>query len=523
MDRKRSSRLRRGTPAGRRRALIAPVALAALALLWTAPSALANLQQEYAKFADCPVENPNADACVFAQTTSGEFTIGSKTVPINQTITIQGGINNVTNELVPAADGNTLSKTPLTLPGGLTGIPGLEIGGEVTATAELAGTAFLNAAALNEESGVAAELPLKIKLSNPALGESCYIGSNSEPVVLHLTTGTTNPPAPNGPISGKRGDVDPFSSPGIIHVTNNSLVDNAFPAPGVNGCGGILSLVLDPVIDLDAGLPAAAGHNTAILNGSFDETTPRLVKAERVLPELGRCQKAVATKVGKSAVYHGAYIASNCVESGQEFGKFEWAPGPGPKNKFTGKTGTATLETTGGARIKCTASTSAGEYNGTKTATVNASFTGCTLVSSSQPCTSAGAAAGEVVTPTLEGSLGFIKDTFREGREVSVGLDLKHEPSVLSAECGGAQPTLVTVTGSVIAAIAPIDIMTMKSSLKYKASKGLQAPEAFEGGAKDTLLASLESGSSKTAEQAGLTATASLVNEERLEIKALAE
>jgi hypothetical protein len=93
MDTRRSSRPRRGTASGRLRALIAPFAVASLALLWTASSALANLQQEYAKFADCPVENPNADACMFAQTTSGEFTIGSKTVPINKTITIQGGIN----------------------------------------------------------------------------------------------------------------------------------------------------------------------------------------------------------------------------------------------------------------------------------------------------------------------------------------------------------------------------------------------------------------------------------------------
>jgi hypothetical protein len=509
-----------GADARRGRALAATLALAAIALLATASSALAGLQQQYTKFSDCPVENPNTDACVYAQTTSGEFVIGSKTVPITKTITIQGGLDNETNELIPAADGNTLSKTALPLPGGLTGIPGLEIGGEVTATAELAGTAILNAAALNEEKGVAAELPLKIKLSNPALGESCYIGSDAEPVVLHLTTGTTAPPSPNTPISGKRGNFDPFSDPGIIHITNNTLVDNAFSAPGVSGCGGALSVLLDPAIDLDAGLPAAAGHNTAILNGSFDETTPRLVKAQRALPEFGRCVKAPTTKTGKTTVYHGAYRYSNCVEAGQEFGKFEWIPGPGPNGKFTGTSKASVLETVGGARIKCVALTSAGEWTGPKTAAMTARLSGCELVAAKQACQSSGASAGEIVTSALEGRLGFIKDTFVAGQEVSVGIDFSHQPAIASAACGA---TTVTISGSVIAPIMPIDSMATKSTVKAKAAGGVQSAEAFEGGPKDTLVASLDSGSTKTTEQAGLTATVALAYGEKLEIKGIAE
>ena len=41
-------------------------------------------------------------------------------------------------------------------------------------------------------------LPIKVHLTNPAglLGSTCYLGSNSEPIVLHLTTGTTNPRRP---------------------------------------------------------------------------------------------------------------------------------------------------------------------------------------------------------------------------------------------------------------------------------------------------------------------------------------
>ena len=67
--------------------------------------------------------------CLVATTTSGEFKLGNKTVPINKPIVMQGGIIEGSHVLVPAADGNTLSHTPLTVPGGLTGIEGLPLAG----------------------------------------------------------------------------------------------------------------------------------------------------------------------------------------------------------------------------------------------------------------------------------------------------------------------------------------------------------------------------------------------------------
>ena len=64
--------------------------------------------------------------CVVASTSSGEFTVGKKTVPINKTITLQGGTieNEATGELtfVGAENGETLSKTALYVPGGLFGV-----------------------------------------------------------------------------------------------------------------------------------------------------------------------------------------------------------------------------------------------------------------------------------------------------------------------------------------------------------------------------------------------------------------
>jgi len=251
-----------------------------------APAALAKKQPnpEFEQFAQCPVSVKKVTECLVAHTTSGEFKLGSKIVKINKTITVQGGVVESSHALVPATNGETLSITPLTVPGGLTGVEGLEgIGGEVTATTELAGPVEVFAEHL-EGGGTAVELPIKVKLGNPLLGEACYVGSATEPIVLHLITGTTSPPPPNKPITGNPGKVSFNEAQTILTIGGNSLVDNSFAAPGANGCGGALALLLDEVVDLQAGLPSAAGNNTAILNGSIAESAPKYVKKAKVIP-----------------------------------------------------------------------------------------------------------------------------------------------------------------------------------------------------------------------------------------------
>ena len=58
----------------------------------------------------------------------------------------------------------------------------------------------------------------------------------------------------------------------ILKISNNSLVNNSFAAPGATGCGGFLvELLLDPIINAKLGLPAAAGNNTAILTGTLEQ------------------------------------------------------------------------------------------------------------------------------------------------------------------------------------------------------------------------------------------------------------
>lgn len=518
MARKNHAAVRIAEPAGRRRrALLTAIAgLSALVALITAAPALAGLHKEFAKFADCPVNVPGVATCVVSTTTGGEFHLGSKTVPVNQTITLQGGLMEHSEVLVPAADGNTLSKTPLQVPGGILGIEILPPLTEVTATAELAGPVELNVVNTNTGKGRAAALPLKVKLDNPALLNACYIGSESEPVALSLTTGTTNPPPPNTPISGSPGHVVVAGGGKIINVENTTLVDNSFAAPGANGCAGPLALLVDPLVDLQTGLPAAGGHNTAIMSGNVAASGARSVRADRTLPELGRCVKVPVEK----KLTHGGYTSSNCVEESlPHIGPFEWIPGPGAGKKFTGKSVAVQLETTGGKKVKCLSSTSQGEYTGTKTATLGITLSGCGIVKG-QACQSAGAAAGEITASGLQAQLGFIKDAVVGGEfQVSVGWDLTHSPSIVSAECGTAKESLV-INGSVIAPISTIDKMAASYTLKYSQTAGKQTPESFEEEPNDTLSASF---GGSAGEQTGLAASVKVANEEKLEVKAEAE
>jgi hypothetical protein len=160
----------------------------------------------------------------------------------------------------------------VTFENGLTGL---------NSTLELAKPAnevLLSEAHLAEEEHVALKMPIKIRLENPFLGESCCVGSSSSPILWELTTGATKPPAPNTSIKGALGTFEFLEEAQILKIKGNKLVDNAWAAPGANGCGGIFYFILDPIINAAAGLPATAGHNTAILKGTLYETTAFALK-----------------------------------------------------------------------------------------------------------------------------------------------------------------------------------------------------------------------------------------------------
>jgi hypothetical protein len=272
----------------------AALLITALAALGLAGSAQAKLTGNYTKFAQCPYKNLEVKKCILSLTKSGEVVLGSKKVPIVNTVTLQGGAGKQVEGYAPffaASNGITLSKTPQPVPGGLAGIVNckeisdffLRISCEVTfengvtglnSTLELARPAseiVVSENNLAAEEGVALKLPVKVHLENPFLGSNCYVGSSSSPLIWNLTTGITAPPAPNKPISGKAGFIE-FLEEGAIALSKEAvLVDNAWSAPGASGCGGFLvELILNPIINSAAGVPAAAGKNTAILKNELN-------------------------------------------------------------------------------------------------------------------------------------------------------------------------------------------------------------------------------------------------------------
>jgi hypothetical protein len=228
---------------------------------------------EFQKFINCPITE--GKGCLYGETLEGEFVLGSmkKVTPIVNPQILQGGlafIGTDTLPLIPPRFGaEELSKTSQVVPGGLTGLSE-SIGGEVKATAELAGTPIITAVFLGFGHDTAVELPIKVHLENELLGPNCYIGSDTEPVVLKLTDGTTKPPEGVEPISGKIGTNEGRDKGRLLTFIDNTLVDNTFSVPAAKNCGtsALLEPVITGVVNTGIGLPATPGQSKAVLTGN---------------------------------------------------------------------------------------------------------------------------------------------------------------------------------------------------------------------------------------------------------------
>jgi hypothetical protein len=277
----------------RGRVACASLVVVALAALSFAGSASAKLTGNFTRFAQCPFSNSEVQKCLYSTTESGEVVLGSKKVPIVKPVIVQGGYGKTVEGFAPffgASNGETISKAPQPVPGGLAGLVNckeisnflLRISCELTfengltgvnSTLELARPASeirISEINLLSEEGTALKLPVRVHLENPFLGSGCYVGSSASPIIWNLTAGKTSPPPPNTSIQGSGGTLEFLEEGRILETKGTKLVDNAWSAPGATGCGGpIVELILDPILNASAGLPAAAGKNTAILNNTL--------------------------------------------------------------------------------------------------------------------------------------------------------------------------------------------------------------------------------------------------------------
>lgn len=271
-------------------------ALASLVFASLALGASHNPKGEFAQFGECPLNTKTITDCIFSVSNGGSFTVGSKTVPLKNPVTLQGGFegSGESVKFYGAENGDTLSKTPQPVPGGLLGITAPtwwpkfiqdwfnnlinEGFTGVDATVELTGPTKgltnikLNTENLLFEKGTALGLPVKIKLDNAILGSNCYVGSNSKPVQIDFTTGTS------GALKGSAGELSFNEEFTLITISGGKLVNGVFAAPAASGCGGIFSFFVDPLVNSILGLPAASGKNTATLEGVLKDAASSAVK-----------------------------------------------------------------------------------------------------------------------------------------------------------------------------------------------------------------------------------------------------
>ena len=242
----------------------AVAALVAIALMAPLASA-ATPAPGYEQFAGCPTkaEKSFITTCIRSVVKSGRFKLGNKEVPITTPIVLSGGTDGELGNFSFNSKGG-LPPVKEKVPGGVIGLTGLTwltefLGSEALtlyAAAELAGqpkfTGFQEIT-----------LPLKFHLINSVLGNSCYVGSSSAPVTLHLTIGTS------GKLTGVNPEISEDSKE-IVHLTKGTYVDGLFPAPGANGCTltlfGFIPISINGLVNTASGLPAASGTNEAVQN-----------------------------------------------------------------------------------------------------------------------------------------------------------------------------------------------------------------------------------------------------------------
>jgi hypothetical protein len=261
--------------------LAAGAGAAALAVALMAPMAQAETPAPgYSQFAGCPSpksEIPGIATCLTSTINSGNLHLGNKETKITVPIKLSGGIGPEGGPIAASPAGG-LSKSKQKVEGGVIGLTGL------TWLAEFLGIEALTLYATAELAGIPTvkniediTLPLKVHLENTTgvLGSSCYIGSVSKPITLHLVTATS------GKLTGKSPTYVFNPATEVLKGTGGTFVDGTFTAPGANGCRlilfGFIPVSLDGTINLVSGLPAGSGTNYTSQNYEIEIVESALV------------------------------------------------------------------------------------------------------------------------------------------------------------------------------------------------------------------------------------------------------
>ena len=197
--------------------------------------------------------------------------------------------------------------------------------------------------------------------------------------------------------------------------------------------------------------------------------------------EVGECLKLEKVE----GVFHGKYVDKNCQvaatplqEAEGKHNKWEWSPGVKPENApYTAKTKSAELVGAAGT-IRCSKSTTVGEWTSATTGTEQTTFEGC----EGQPnieCHSAGQTAGTIVTNPLSVKLVGHNETGYGGAEPAEGEvweDLASESGAegVWAEYDCAKFILIRKTGSVagVFTAASVNALVKRAEVEFNGVLG---------------------------------------------------
>jgi hypothetical protein len=179
----------------------------------------------------------------------------------------------------------------------------------------------------------------------------------------------------------------------------------------------------------------------------------------------------------------------------------------GEKMTFTSTAKAPHIESVGKVKIACLTATDKGEIVGPTVINTSLTFKEC--AKGTEKCTSTGATAGEIVTNTFEGKLGFLKSGSTPG--VSF-VQEKGKTDDAEFTCGTAEKVVLGggMVGSMILTKA-----TSKPPITFVQKAGIQAFESLFGGTLETLTLKVNTG---TAEQAGINLKDVLVTPEEIAV-----
>jgi hypothetical protein len=201
--------------------------------------------------------------CLASNSTHGSIKIGNLPVQTTGNTNLQVGL---------VLDENTFEISVISPPGGALVADPVQITGTPVGAVTAVTTSAGNPSDFDLFAGIGTgapiiTLPVKIQLQNPALGPSCFIGSDQDPILLHPeNTDLSNAQA----VAGLINFFDPTGTPNLAGPLDTLLItggvqgDDTFAVPGAHGCGPGGSL--DAAVNAVVGLPSPSGNNHLVLD-----------------------------------------------------------------------------------------------------------------------------------------------------------------------------------------------------------------------------------------------------------------